>query len=437
MIEKIIVLLILILVTAFFALSEIAVVTLNDKKIKKMSAEGHVGAKKVLKLIENPGDFLATIQVGVTISSFLTSATASQTFFDPLVRFLWFLPLSELVVKGVVTFFITVILSYFTLVFGELVPKKIAMQNAEEVSFRVVGLLLFFSRFFHHFVWFLSISSNFVIKCFGMNPNMNEQTVTEEEILMLVDAGQEKGLIEGKAKNMIANVFDFDNITVDEIMTHRTDITAVGDDASLREVVKIAVEKGFSRIPIFKDSLDKILGIIYVKDLLGFINDPVPEDFNIAKLAREVLFVPNSKKCDELFSEFTSSKVQIAIVVDEYGGTEGIVSMEDLVESIVGNIQDEYDSEEVDIKKTNENDFIVEGSTPIDEIENITNVKIPSGDYDTVAGFITERLGKIPKKGENEIIVVGDVNFKVIEVTDRRISKIRIWRQYDISVENT
>lgn len=419
----------LILLNAFFAMAEIAIVTLNDKKIKKLSLEGHKGATKVLALIENSSDFLATIQVGVTLSGFLTSASASQSFSGPIADMLSFMNVPRNVLEIISTIIITVVLSYFSLVLGELVPKKIAMQNAEAVSFKVIGVLLLISKIFRPFILLLSASTNIIIRAMGMDPNANEQTVTEEEILMMVDAGEEKGMIEEKAKDMIINIFDFDNTTTAEIMTHRTDIIAIEDTNSVNDVVSIAIKNGFSRIPVFKEDLDDIIGVLYVKDLLKYVSLDVPKEAKIIDIMRPVMFVPDSKRCNELFAEFTAQKIQIAIVVDEYGGTEGLITMEDLVESIVGNIQDEYDNEDDDIRKINENTFTVDGTTPIDEIENITGLKLPEGDYDTIAGFMVNRLGRIPKIGEHPYIILEDSRITVQEVTERRISKVQIFKE--------
>ena len=406
-----IILIILILLNAFFSLSEIAIITLNDKKIKKMADDGHTKAIKVLNLIKNYGDFLATIQVGVTLSGFLTSASASKSFSDPISRSLSFLNIPYEILDGISTFIVTIILSYFSLVLGELVPKKIAMQYSETVSFKVVNILIFTSKLFRPFIKLLSSSTNIIIKIFGINPEANEKTVTEEEILMLVDAGEEKGIIEQKAKDMIENIFDFDNIVAEEIMTHRTDIVAAENNMSIKEVLQISIKTGKSRIPIFKEDLDNIIGILYVKDII-----------------RPVMFIPNSKRCDEIFNDFTSNKIQIAIVVDEYGGTEGLITMEDLVESILGNIQDEYDHENEEIHRINDNTFTVDGTTPIYEIEETFKIKIPKGTYDTIAGFITSKLGKIPKKNANEYVSIENTKFIAYDVTDRKISKVRVLR---------
>lgn len=421
---NVLILVFLIFLNAFFALAEIAVVTVNEKRIKKMSSEGKKEAIQVLQLLKNSNDFLATIQVGITLSGFLTSASASQSFADPLVDLLSALPIPKNMLLTIATFVITIVLSYFSLVFGELVPKKIAMQSPEKVSFKIAGILLVFAKIFKPFIRFLSISSDLVVRCFGVDPNKNEEIVTEEEIMMMVDAGREKGLIEDKAKSMISKVFDFDNTPVSEVMTHRVDITAVHSDMPLSEMVDIAMKQGRSRMPVYIGDIDHIIGMIYIKDALKFVNKKIPENFKIMDIVRQPIFVPSTKRCDELFAEFTSSKRHIAIVVDEYGGTEGLVTIEDLVESILGNIQDEYDNEKEEIHKISEGSFVVEGSTPIDEVAEIINTKMPEGDYDTIAGFMSDKLGKVPNKGES--VIFKSNKFTILEVTDRRVTKVTI-----------
>lgn len=419
----------LILLNAFFAMSEIAIVTLNDKKIKKMASQGHEGALKVIRLISNSSDFLATIQVGVTLSGFLTSASASQSFAGPLSRLLEFTGLPKNILDITSTFIITLILSFFSLVFGELVPKKIAIQNAEAVSFRVVSVLLFISKMFRPFIKLLSSSTNIIVRSMGIDPNKNEQIVTEEEILMMVDAGEEKGTIEERAKDMIINIFDFDNTTINEIMTHRTDIIAVEDTSTVNEVVSLSISNGFSRIPVYHEDIDNIIGVLYVKDLLKYVCSDIPEEVSLTNIMRKVMFVPDSKHCDQLFAEFTSRRIQIAIVVDEYGGIEGLVTMEDLIEAILGNIQDEYDNEENDIKRINDNTFTVDGSTSIEEIENLTGLKLGRGDYDTIAGLMIDRIGTIPKKNEHPFIEINNIRFTVQNVTERKISVVQVLKK--------
>nr|WP_319489792.1 hemolysin family protein [uncultured Caproiciproducens sp.] len=423
---SILLLLALILVNAFFAASEIAIITLNDNKIRKMAEDGNKKAAKVLKLTENSSRFLATIQVGITLSGFLTSASASQSFAGKLTALLSFLPLSTGLIYGISTVLITVLLSYFSLVFGELVPKKIAMQRAEELSFKFIGILNGTSTVFRPFISFLSFSTNIVMKMLGFDPNASEQTVTEEEILMMVDAGEEKGVIGESAKDMISNIFDFNDITASEIMTHRTEVDAVEDTATIQDVVNLSIADGHSRIPVYREDLDEVLGVIYVKDLLQYIGCELDGKTKITDLMRPAYFVPESKRCSQLFTEMTEWRTQIAIVVDEYGGTEGIITMEDLLESIVGNIQDEYDHEEEEIHKVDDHKFTVDGGTSIDEISDLVGIELPEGDYDTIAGLVVEMLGRIPKPNENPSVQIRNLTLTVQKVEDRRISKILV-----------
>ncbi|MBW7573085.1 hemolysin family protein [Caproiciproducens faecalis] len=416
----------LILVNAFFAASEIAVITLNDNKLKKMAEDGNKKAAKVLKLTENSSRFLATIQVGVTLSGFLTSASASQSFSGKLAERLSFLPVPTGVIYGVSTVLITVLLSYFSLVLGELVPKKIAMQRAEELSFKFIGILDGTSTVFKPFISFLSFSTNVVLKMLGFDPNASEETVTEEEILMMVDAGEEKGVIGETAKDMISNIFDFSDITASEIMTHRTEVDAVEDTATIQDVVSLSIADGHSRIPVYHEDLDNVLGVIYVKDLLQYVGSELDASIKITDLMRPAYFVPEGKRCSQLFTEMAERRTQIAIIVDEYGGTEGIITMEDLLESIVGDIQDEYDHEEEEIHRVDDHKFTVDGGTSIDEISDLVGVDLPEGDYDTIAGLVVEMLGRIPRPDENPSIQIENLILTVQKVEERRISKILI-----------
>ncbi len=423
---SILLLVVLILINAFFAASEIAIITLNDNKMRKMAEDGDKRAKRVLKLTKDSSRFLATIQVGVTLAGFLTSAAAAQTFAGKLADALSFLPIQHNVLFGASTVLVTLLLSYFSLVFGELVPKKIAMQRAESLSFKFAGILNGVNSIFHPFISFLTASTNLVLRLMGFDPNHDEQTVTEEEILMMVDQGEEKGVIGESAKDMISNIFDFSDATVDEVMTHRTDVSAVEDTDTIQDVVNLSLEEGFSRIPVYHEDLDNILGIIYVKDLLKYVGKETTGDVKLTSLMRSAYFVPETKRCSQLFTEMTERKVQIAIIVDEYGGTEGIITMEDLLESIVGNIQDEYDHEEEDIYQVGDNKFTVDGTTPIDEISDLVGVELPEGEYDTIAGLMVENLGRIPKPEEHPSIDIECLTLTVMAVDDRRIAKILI-----------
>jgi len=423
---SVLVLILLTLLNAFFSMSELAIITLNDAKIRKMAESRHKGAAKVIKLVSDSSGFLATIQVGVTFAGFLSSASAASSFAGPLGELLTKTGMPTGLASGIATVAVTLILSFFSLVFGELVPKKIAMQRSEQIAFRVVGILLVVGKAFKPFVWLLSVCTNGVTRLLGLDPHAQQETVTEEEILMMVDVGGEKGVIEESERDMIANIFEFGDTTASEVMTHRTEVTAVEDTDTVGDVVKIALEEGFSRIPVFHEDIDTVLGIVYVKDLLKFVGEGNSRSISVTEIMRPAYFIPKGKRLDNLFSEMTERKVQMAVVVDEYGGTSGVITMEDLIESIVGSIQDEYDNEDEDIAQVSDNCFTVDGSTPVDEVSDIIGFELPEGDYDTVAGYVLAQLERIPAPGEHPSVTVGNATMTVEQVEDRRISKIMI-----------
>jgi putative hemolysin len=423
----------LILINAFFAASEIALISLNDNKLKLMAEEGDKKARLIQKLLSDPSGFLATIQIGITLTGFLASAFAAQTFADRLAALMQRtgIPVSQGILKGISVALITLILSYFSLVIGELVPKRLAMQKSEKISRLAARPLLFIARVARPFVIFLTLSTNFFVKILGGNPDAEEEEVTEEEIRMMIDVGEEKGTIQEIEKEMINNIFDFDNKLVADIMTHRTEIAAVPIDASLEEIIDLVYEEKFTRIPVYEETIDNIIGILHVKDLLKFIkrgDAHQPEPFKLEELLRTPYFVPESKKIDELFQELQMNQTHMAVVIDEYGGTAGIVTIEDLVEEIVGNILDEYDEEEKEYEKLDENTYLMSGSIDLEEVEKLMNIKLPSDEYDTLGGFIIGQLGRIPDPEETPTVELDDVTFKVEEIVEKRIVKVKTCR---------
>lgn len=427
---KIVILFALILVNAFFAMSEIAVISLNDNKIEKMAESGDKKAKQIKKLTESSSSFLSTIQIGVTLAGFLTSATAAQSFAVMLAgaisktAVVKVIPIS--VISGFSTVVITLIMSYFSLVLGELVPKKIAMQKSEKMAFMAAPVLTFVAAATRPVVKFLSLSTNGVLRIMGIDPHADEETVTEEEIRMMVDVGGEKGVIEDSQKEMIDNIFEFDDMDVADIMTHRTDMVCVDVEEGLSEAVKLSIENGFSRIPVYEEDPDNIIGIIYVKDFLKYVGTSLPKTKSIKDIMREAYYVPETKRCGELFSEMTEKRVQMAVVVDEYGGTAGIVTLEDVLESIVGNIQDEYDQESDEFSIIDDKTFTVDGITDIEEVEEHIGKTFPEGDYDTIGGYIISVLGFLPQDGEMNEVTFENIRFTVLNVEDRRIGKVKV-----------
>ncbi len=424
---KLILLFVLILINAFFAMSEIAIITLNDLKLQKMAEDGDKKAKKILKLTKNPSNFLSSIQIGITFAGFLTSAAAAENFAGPLSAVLagWFeLASIPVWLDTLSLFLVTVIISFFSLVLGELVPKRIAMQKYEQISFKIAGILSFVMGLFKPFIKILSFTTNIVVRLLGFDPNASEENVTEEEILMLVDAGEEKGVIEESQKEMINNIFEFDDILASDVMTHRTDIEAVEITDDFSEVVEKSITAGYSRIPVYEEDLDNIKGVIYIKDLLKYVGKSIPKTLSISDIMRTPHFFPETKRCGDLFNEMTEKHLQLVFVCDEYGGISGIVTIEDLLESIVGNMQDEYDNEEEEIEQVSDTTYHLDGTSDIEEVEEILDIKFPEGDYDTVGGFIMSELGRIPGEDEKPIIEYAGYSFRVDEVDDRRIERI-------------
>ena len=427
MFVQILILIILILLNAFFAATEIAFISLNDAKIEKRAKEGDKKAKQINKMLKEPSKFLATIQIGITLAGFLSSAFASDAFADKLAPMLEnIIPIGISVWKGISIVIITIILSYFTLVFGELVPKRIAMKNHEKVADLTIGIVRFISIVTAPFVKLLTASTNFVSKIFGVNEN-EEETVTEEEIRMMVDVGEEKGTIEEEEKELINNVFEFNDIAVSEIMTHRTDMYAININDNIMEMLDELDEYKYSRIPIYEETIDDIKGILYIKDLFKYISMG-QKNINIRQVMREAYFVSQHKMINDLFKEMQRNNKQMAIVVDEYGGTAGIVTMEDIIEELVGNIFDEYDDVENEYEKIDENTYRISGSISIYDLKKILNVDIPEGDYDTLSGYLVELLDRIPNDDEKPVIETEQVTYKIEEYEDKRILWVKACR---------
>ena len=427
MIAQVIVLIILILLNAYFAATEIAFISLNDAKIDKQAKEGNKKAKQIQKMLNNPSKFLATIQIGITMAGFLSSAFASDAFADHLAPILneWLPMVSVDVWKTVSIIIITLILSFFTLVFGELVPKRLAMKYYEKISFATIGVIKGISVFTAPFVKLLTWSTNMVSKLFGVG-EQEEQTVTEEEIKMMVDQGQEKGAIEETEKEIINNVFALNDITASEIMTPRRNVFAIDINENLSKILEDIDEYKYSRIPVYEETIDDIKGILLIKDILKVLNDK--KQIKIKNLLKPAYFVPESKPIDEIFKELQRNKNQMAIVIDEYGGTAGLLTMEDILEELVGNIFDEYDDIEVEYEKIDNNTYLIDGGVSLYEFKKIIGVEIPEGDYETLSGYLIEKLGRLPEENEDVILEDENLTYKVEEYEDKRIKKVKVCR---------
>ncbi len=426
---QILLLFVLILLNAFFAMSEIAILQLNELKVRKLAEAGNKKAAKILELIREPSHFLSTIQIGVTLAGFLTSASAASSFSEPLAAQLlgWFPALGGAadVVNGAAMVLVTVMISYFSLVLGELAPKRIAMQGSERISFAVAGPLLVIKKVMKPFIKVLSASTNGVVRMLGIHPEDNDAALTKEEIRMLVDEGEEKGVIDENQREMIHNIFDFTDVPVREVMTHRTELAAVDMSDTIKAVAEFAGERGYSRLPVYAGEVEDIRGIVYVKDLLQFVGRMVPEEKTAADVMRPAYFVPETKRCRDVFEEMTEKHLQMVLVSDEYGMVSGLVTIEDLLEHIVGDIQDEYDDEQAEAVCLGENVYEFDGALEVKEAEELLGVLLPEGEYDTVGGFIMDALGHVPSEAECVEVPLVGYRFVVEQMKERRICRVR------------
>ena len=419
---------ILIASNAFFAMSEFAVVSVNTQKMKRLAEGGSKPAARLLVITEAPSDFLATIQVGVTLSGFLASAAAADSFADPLVSALSFIPIPASTLRGVTVFLITIILSYFMLIFGELAPKRIAMKNPDGVALKVVGVIWALNKVCKPVIKLIAASTNLVLRPLGIGPASDEEPVAEEDILMMVEAGEETGTVDEREHEMIKNIFEFDDRKVSEIMTHRTDVVGVPVTATLQDIVALQAENRFSRIPVYKEDLDDIVGAVFVKDLVPLLEPGRYADATPEKYMRSVLYVPEGMTCSNLLHAFQKARVHLAIVVDEYGGTAGMVTMEDLLETIVGDLDDEHEEDNAVVTLA-DGVYEVGGDVPVNELEGLLGEDIfENADCDTIGGFITETLGRIPQAGETLPLETLGYTLTVAEATPRAVTKVTITR---------
>ncbi len=408
---------ILIVVNAVFACAEIAVISINDSKLAKMSAEGDKRARRLAKLTAQPAKFLSTIQVAITLAGFLASAFAAENFAAYIESLIPGIPKSLCVVM------ITIILSYLTLIFGELVPKRVAMKKSESIALGISGLLYFVSKLFAPLVWLLTVSTTGVLRLMRIDPNQEEEHVTEEEIRMMVDVGSEKGTIDKNEKTIIQNVFEFDDLTADEIATHRTDIDILWIEDDESEWGKTIHDSRHSQYPVCGESVDDIVGVLNAKDYFR-LYDKSRE--NVIKNAiRPAYFVPEGVKADVLFKNMQHERKRLAIVLDEYGGMSGIVTMNDLVERLVGDLDDEDDEVETEeeIKQLSENTWQIKGSALIEDVIKTIGISLPDSEFDTFGGFLFAVYGRVVDDGETFEIEYERLKVKATEIRDHRIEK--------------
>lgn len=425
---------VIVFVMGFFTACESALIEMNDSRAKKLTEE-HKRGKILKKLLDKPNRLVMSNLVSRSIMTIVMSAAATVYFFAPLRSSL--LELFNIEADKSVPYYAVGLLSFFIIicllaaaitVFGMILPKRLCTGGKITENFVMKTCMLYrlFLMLFLPLEFLVSAFTSAVLRLFGIKESSGGESVTEEEILMMVDAVNETGGIEETQAEMISNIFEFDDLEVHEIMTHRTEVVGVEINASIREAVKLVIDEGFSRIPVYEENIDNICGVVFAKDLLRVVYEGNADNSFVKEYMREIKYIPESNSCGELFEYFTSQKNQIAVVVDEYGGTAGIVTMEDILESIVGNIQDEYDDEEEEIQEITPNTFDILGKADPKEALELMGAELPKGsDYDTMSGFATDMLGYIPGDGETPTFEWQNIVFTVIRVSDKRIEKIR------------
>lgn len=411
----------LIALNAIFACAEIAVISMNDTKLAKMAAEGDKRAIKLARLTSQPARFLATIQVAITLSGFLGSAFAAENFSGILVD--WVVSLGVRipvdVLDSIAVVLITIILSYFTLVFGELVPKQVAMRKAETLALGLSGLIYSISKVFAPLVTFLTFSTNSILRLFKIDPNAVDDEVGEEEIRMMVDAGSEKGTIDDDEREFIQNVFEFDDLVAEELATHRTEVVMLDTEDSMEIWRDTIYSTRHTRYPVCEGSPDNVIGILNAKEYFR-LEDQSRENV-MEKAVTPAYFVPDTVKADMLFRNMKKEKRQLAVVLDEYGGMTGIVTLNDLVEQLVGDLGDSEEEEETLLEKIDDHTWKAVGSITLEELSEALGVKLDDDEYETLNGLIFHTLGTMPEVNE-EIQVEGTgLRIKVLEIENRQI----------------
>ena len=411
-------------INAFFASAEMAIVSLNKNRMKMLANEGNKKAAILYKLIEEPTNFLSTIQVGITLAGFFASASAATGISQDFGKFLGNMGVpygNEIAFAGV-----TIILSYFTLVFGELVPKRIALRKSETIAMLSLKPILLISKIVLPFVKILSMSTYLIVKLLGLDSEGDEQRVTKEEIKSLIEEGEEYGAINESEKDMIEGIFEFNDKKTEKIMIPRTAVYCIDIEDELESYLDELLESKFSRVPVYEESIDNIIGILYIKDFIIEAKKKGFENVNIREILQKPYFVHEGKNIHSLLKSMQSSKMHMAVVIDEYGGFSGIVTVKDLIEEITGELNDCDDDDEDEIKQIDSKTFLVDGITPLDEINEKLQLELECKEVDTLSGFIINLIGKIPSKEDEMDINYKNINFKIDKFNEKRIEKILI-----------
>ena len=407
-------------INAFFSSAEMAIVSINKNKLKILVEEGNKKAIMLENLMKEPSKFLSTIQVGITLAGFFASASAATGLSQYLSIYLRKLgiPYSGQISMILITF----VLSYITLVFGELIPKRIALKSSEKIALSSVGTIVTVSKIFSPFVKFLTFSTNIILTALKMKEDDIEEKVSKEELRSLVEVGREHGIVNEVEKEMIENIIEFDEKVAREIMIPRTKVFLIDKNISVDELFEKKEVEVYSRIPVYEDEADNIVGILFMKDLMIEAYRKGFQNVKLSEIMQEAYFVPETKNVNELFNEMQSEKKHIAILIDEYGGFSGIVTLEDLIEEVMGNISDEFDADDSSIKKLSANKYLINGELSLNDLNDYFHIELESKHYDTLSGLLIEHMGYIPEDNEDiEPIIIDEISFKPKRVKDKKI----------------
>lgn len=421
---QLILVVVLTLINAYFAASEMAIVSVNKNKIRHMAEEGNKKAILVAQLLQEPTGFLSTIQVAITLAGFFNSASAATGISVRLGAFLqsYHIPYAE----SAAMIAVTILLSFITLIFGELVPKRIALQKAESYSMFCARVIVTISRLASPFIKVLSWSTRMVLRLCGMKDENVEESLSREEIRSMLENGQETGVFNETETEMINGIFTFDELIAEHIMTPRTDVFCIDIDDPIEDYLDELMEMQYTRVPVYRDSIDHIIGILNMKDFAVEAYHHGFQNVDVEKILRKPYFVLESKSIDDLFEEMQNTHQHIAILLDEYGGFSGIVTIEDLIEEIMGDIEDEYDEEEPLIRKIDDHCYQIDGRMLIEDVNEELDLHLESENHETISGYLLDELGTIPENGEQPIITIDTLSFQIEELKDQRIEKVRL-----------
>ena len=422
--------LILIIINGYFAASEMALVSVKQSKIDDLIKNGNKKAVLLKKIKSDSTRYLSTIQVAITLAGFLSSALAGSNLSDNLVQILANININ--IPQNIAVILITVVLSYITLVFGELVPKRIALLNPLRFSLSSVRVVYFTMIITKPAVWLLSKTTKGILNILGIKKRQGDNELSESEIKSLIRHGHSEGFYQTQEKEMLENIFNFDDIHAEAIMTPRTNVYAIDIEDTLEEILNQIMESRYSRIPIYENNIDNILGIIHVKDILISAKKIGFGNLDIKKLLRKPYYVPTSIKINKLFRKMQENNYQMAIILDDYGGMEGVITIEDLIEEIVGNIYDEYDPIEEEIKQISDHQYLVNGTMSIQDINRYLNIYIDT-DNETLSGLIIDELEYIPKATKADVVYHKNYVFEVKSVINNRIDKVLITIEKELS----